>query len=176
MIKIGNDKIGSVAIGDTSIAKIYKGTELLYQKKSNLIKFISSEQSIILWLGQGGYQTSINVTPNKLTNFKVNNNYMISGIFYGNPGLKYVDFSYFDFTNQTNLDTLFYECTNLESINLGNFNFFNISSFCYMFHNCNSLNHIKCSQDIKDWIIGYQDIMQLPTAMRAGGNGTWEII
>ena len=45
-----------------------------------------------------------------------------------------------------------------------------------MFDGCGSLNHIKCKQSFKDWCLTNQDRIKLPTTMREGGSGTWEIV
>lgn len=45
-----------------------------------------------------------------------------------------------------------------------------------MFNNCSNLTHIKCKQSFKDWCWINQDEIELPTAMRNGGNGQWEIV
>ena len=50
------------------------------------------------------------------------------------------------------------------------------TSYDGMFGGCNKLNHITCKQAFKDWCITHQDAIELPTAMREGGTGTWTIV
>ena len=50
------------------------------------------------------------------------------------------------------------------------------NSYNSIFKDCTSLSTIKCKQAFKDWCITNQDKIALPTAMREGGSGTWEIV
>ena len=50
------------------------------------------------------------------------------------------------------------------------------TKYTNMFQNCTKLSTIKCKQAFKDWCITNQDVIKLPTAMREGGSGTWEIV
>ena len=45
-----------------------------------------------------------------------------------------------------------------------------------MFKYCDKLNYIRCTQYFKDWCITNQDTINLPTSMREGGDGIWEIV
>ena len=87
-----------------------------------------------------------------------------------------IDLSNFDTSNCTSFNSMFYNCYSLGSIDLSNFDTSKCTNFYGMFYNCNSLNHIKCKQAFKDWCITNQDTIKLPTAMREGGSGTWEIV
>ena len=79
----------------------------------------------------------------------------------------------------TQVSRMFYGCTSLVSLDLGLFDTSNISKPWFatnIFENCTSLSTIKCTQAFKDWCIPRQDAIALPTAMREGGSGTWEIV
>ena len=78
-----------------------------------------------------------------------------------------------------NVAKMFSGCSALVSLDLSSFDTSNISKPWFtssMFENCTSLSTIKCTQTFKDWCIRNQDMIQLPTAMREGGSGTWEIV
>lgn len=87
-----------------------------------------------------------------------------------------LDLKSFDTSNLTSVTSLFEGCTSLETLDLSNFDMSKVTSYNNMFKNCTSLSTIKCKQAFKDWCITNQDSIQLPTAMREGGSGTWEII
>ena len=87
-----------------------------------------------------------------------------------------LDLSSFDTSNLISAGSLFNGCTSLETLDLSNFDLSKATSYNGMFYNCNKLTHIKCKQAFKDWCITNQDKIGLPTAMREGGSGTWEII
>ena len=71
---------------------------------------------------------------------------------------------------------MFSFCSYLGSLDLSNFDMSKATSYDSMFGYCDKLTHIKCKQAFKDWCITHQDEIELPTTMREGGSGTWEII
>ena len=94
-----------------------------------------------------------------------------------------LDLSNFDTSSATNFASMFDECSKLEELNLANFTAINIvdnedqqTNVSDMFRRCDKLNKITCKQAFKDWCITNQNIINLPTAMREGGSGTWEIV
>ena len=94
-----------------------------------------------------------------------------------------LDLSNFDTSSATNFASMFESCPKLEELNLANFTAINIVENEYqttnvsdMFRGCDKLNKITCKQAFKDWCITNQNIISLPTAMRNGGSGTWEIV
>ena len=76
----------------------------------------------------------------------------------------------------SNISNMFEDSINLTSINFINFDTSNVTTAQSMFRGCSSLNHITCKQAFKDWCITNQDEIELPTAMREGGTGTWTIV
>ena len=100
----------------------------------------------------------------------------ISSFFYNCRSLVSIDVSSFNTSNCTSCGNMFADCRSLVSLDLSNFDMSNCTSFSDMFYNCNKLTHIKCKQAFKDWCITHQDIISLPSAMREGGSGTWEIV
>lgn len=71
---------------------------------------------------------------------------------------------------------MFYKCENITSIDLSKFKIDKISSATSMFYGCKYLNHIKCSQEFKDWCWRNKNNIGLPLQMQSGGSGTWEIV
>lgn len=86
-----------------------------------------------------------------------------------------LDLSSFNTSNCTSFGNMFY-LTSLVSLDLSGFDMSNATSFNGMFNFCFDLTHIKCKQAFKDWCITHQDEIELPSTMREGGSGTWEII
>ena len=106
-----------------------------------------------------------------------------SHMFAGCSSLINLDLSNFDTSSATNFASMFELCSNLVELNLANFTAINIvdneyqqSNVSDMFRGCDKLNKITCKQAFKDWCITNQNIIKLPTAMRNGGSGTWEIV
>ena len=87
-----------------------------------------------------------------------------------------LDLSNFDTSKVTSMNSMFAICISLTSLDLSNFDTSKVTSMNSMFASCTSLNHIKCKQAFKDWCWANQDTIALPTAMRSGGGGTWEIV
>lgn len=91
-----------------------------------------------------------------------------------------LDLSNFDTSSAINFASMFEECSKLKELNLANFTAINIVDNedlkLNMFRGCVKLNKITCKQAFKDWCIKNQNIIKLPTTMREGGSGTWEIV
>lgn len=100
----------------------------------------------------------------------------MNGMFNLCGSLVSIDLSSFDTSKCTSFSSMFEYCWSLASLDLSNFNMSNSTSFSDMFNLCLELTHIKCKQAFKDWCITNQDAISLPTAMREGGTGTWEIV
>ena len=111
-----------------------------------------------------------------LSNFDTSKCTNFYGMFNYCRSLVSLDLSSFDTSKCTSFSGMFTNCYVLGSIDLSNFDTSKCTNFYGMFYNCNSLNHIKCKQAFKDWCITNQDTIKLPTAMREGGSGTWEIV
>ena len=97
-------------------------------------------------------------------------------LFQGCRSLVSLDLSSWDTSSLTYAISLFNSCSSLVSLDLSNFDMSNATYYNYIFAGSNKLTHIKCKQAFKDWCITHQDDIYLPTAMREGGSGTWEII
>ena len=76
----------------------------------------------------------------------------------------------------TNMRNMFRSCDSVKSLDLSNFDTSKVAHKTEIFTGCSSLNHIKCKQAFKDWCWANQDTIDLPSAMRSGGGGTWEIV
>ena len=148
------------------------------------------------------FDSCSNITSIKFNNTKSMKLKDVTYMFSGCGSLVSLDLSSFDTSNITSTNYLFRDCSSLVSLDLSNWNtsslrsaFFmfsgcsslvsldlssfdtsNSSSAHYMFSDCRSLSTIKCKQAFKDWCITNQDTIKLPTAMREGGTGTWEIV
>lgn len=118
-----------------------------------------------------------------LSSFNTSSVGTFSYMFAGCSSLINLDLSNFDTSSATNFASMFEGCSNLEELNLANFTAINIVENEYqttnvsnIFRGCDKLNKITCKQAFKDWCITNQNIIKLPTAMRNGGSGTWEIV
>ena len=111
-----------------------------------------------------------------VSNWNTSNVTNVTNLFYRCTSLKTLDLSSFNTSNFTSLNELFSGCSSLVSLDLSNFDLSNAKYYQFIFSDCTSLSTIKCKQSFKDWCITNQDAIDLPTAMREGGSGTWEII
>ena len=111
-----------------------------------------------------------------LSSFDTSNLQSVDYLFAGSSKLVSLDLSNWNTSNLTSADYLFNGCTSLKTLDLSNFDMSKATSYSGMFNYCTSLSTIKCKQAFKDWCITNQDKILLPTAMREGGSGTWEII
>ena len=117
-----------------------------------------------------------NIVSIKFNNTKIMELIKMSSMFSSCKSLTSLDLSSFDTSNTSNIFSLFKNCSSLVSLILSNFDMSKATSYSDMFYNCSKLTHITCKQAFKDWCITNQDEIKLPTAMREGGSGTWEII
>ena len=113
-----------------------------------------------------------------LSSFNTSNCTNFGSMFDGCSSLGSLDLSSFNTSKSTFFANMFHSCSKLVSLDLSNFDMrkAKATSCGDMFSYCNKLTHIKCKQAFKDWCITHQDIISLPTQMREGGSGTWEIV
>ena len=114
-----------------------------------------------------------------LNNWNTSSLTSVESLFDGCSSLVSLDLSNWNTSSLTKARSLFAGCSSLVSLDLSLFDISNISKPWLannVFENCTSLSTIKCTQAFKDWCITNQDRIKLPTAMREGGSGTWEII
>lgn len=122
------------------------------------------------------FEETSNVTSIKFNNTKSMKLVDANNIFFNCMSLTSLDLSSFDTSNITSANSLFCGCMALKTLNLSNFDMSKATNYADMFRDCESLSTIKCKQAFKDWCITNQDMISLPTAMREGGSGTWEIV
>ena len=111
-----------------------------------------------------------------LNNFDTSNITSVSYMFYGCSDLVSLDLSSFNTSNCKFFQSMFSSCSKLVSLDLSNFDMSKATKYNNMFQNCTKLSTIKCTQAFKDWCITNQEGISLPTQMREGGSGTWEIV
>ena len=87
-----------------------------------------------------------------------------------------LDLSSFDTSNVVDMESMFNGCNNIEKLYLDKFSIGKVTDKNNMFKYCDKLNYIRCTQYFKDWCITNQDTINLPTSMREGGDGIWEIV
>ena len=112
----------------------------------------------------------------KLNNFNTNNVISMHGMFCGCSKLEKLDLSSFDTHNVTNISSMFLGCRSLTELDLSNFDVSNVGVTHCVFYGCLSLRKIKCKRSFKEWCIAHQSEINLPSSMREGGDGIWEII
>ena len=124
----------------------------------------------------GMFQECSKLVSLDLSSFNTSNCTNFGGMFDNRSSLGSLDLSKFNTSNCINFGSMFDGCRSLGSLDLSNFDMSKATNYPDMFYNCYKLTHIKCKQAFKDWCIKNQNIIKLPTAMREGGSGTWEIV
>ena len=148
------------------------------------------------------FYTCQKLTTLDLSSFNTSNVTDMNTMFANDDGLTSLDLSSFNTSNVTDMNTMFNACRILPELDLSNFDTSNVTWMTYMFNyclklttlyldnfdtakvtrmtdmfaSCDSLNYIRCKQAFKDWCIANQDTIGLPTQMREGGSGTWDIV
>ena len=122
------------------------------------------------------FEEPTNLTSINFINFDTSNVTIAESAFRNCSSLTSLDLSNWNTGNLIYTQNMFYRCENLETLNLKNFDMSKASSYKNMFGGCNKLKNITCKQAFKDWCITNQDAIELPTAMREGGTGTWTIV
>ena len=88
-----------------------------------------------------------------------------------------LDISNLDLSNVPNVAFMFASCSKLQKLYMCDIDTGKIGNMNdLMFSGCNALNHIRCRRTFRDWCWANQDDIMLPTAMRSGGSGTWELV
>ena len=111
-----------------------------------------------------------------VSNFDTSNVTNMKEMFYTANFLIKLDLSSFDTSKVTNMERIFANCISLRYLDVSNFDVSNVTEMKEAFFNTSNLKYIKCKQSFKDWCISNQDTIDLPTQMREGGSGTWDII
>ena len=122
------------------------------------------------------FESCSSLTSLDLSNFDTSKVTDMSEMFSNCSSLTSLDLSNFDTSKVTDMTNMFNNCSSLTSLDLSNFDTSKVTDSTNMFNSCNSLNHIKCKQAFKDWCWSRVSIINLPTAMRYMGSGTWEIV
>lgn len=117
-----------------------------------------------------------NLTNVKFGNIDSSKVIAANNLFTGCSSLTTVDMSGIVMPSVYNFYAMFEGCSSLTTLYFDKIDVSTITEFPQMFNGCSSLNHIRCKQSFKDWCWEYQDNINLPTAMREGGRGTWEIV
>ena len=124
----------------------------------------------------GMFEDCSGLTELNISSFDTSNVTNMFSMFENCSGLTSLDLSSFNTSKVTNMYGMLNGCSGLTSLDLSNFDTTNVTNMTSMFAYCNSLTYIKCKQAFKEWCWTNQDEIQLPTAMRDGGGGKWEIV
>ena len=116
------------------------------------------------------------LTSLDVSSFNTSNVTTMTYMFSSCENVTSLDLSSFDTSKVTSMNNMFSYCSGLTSLDVSNFNTSMVTNMFQMFRNCNKLTYIKCKQAFKDWCWTNQDTIKLPTAMRDGGKGQWEIV
>ena len=148
-----------------------------FSKCSSLTSLDVSNWNVSNVTSMGGmFSYCIGLTSLDVSNWNVSNVTNMGATFSKCSSLTSLDVSNWDVSNVTHMESMFFHCSGLTSLDVSNWDTSKVTNMSNMLYGCNNLNHIKCKQAFKDWCITNQDTIKLPTSMREGGSGTWEIV
>ena len=142
------------------------------------INFINFDTSNVT-TAESAFRNCSKLTSLDVSNWNTSNLQSAWGMFHSCSSLTSLDLSNWNTSKCQDFQQMFHGCKNLETLNLKNFDMskaITYDSKYGMFGSCNKLKNIICKQAFKDWCIAYQDVIELPAAMREGGTGTWTIV
>ena len=155
-------------------SQMFGGCEKL--SSLNLSSFTTDECTNMSWM----FESCSSLVSLCVSNFITGKVEYLDSMFQRCSSLINLDLSNFDTSSAKSVTSMFEDCSKLVELNLANFTAKNIVDDEYhksnVFRGCDKLNKITCKQAFKDWCIQNQDMIELPTAMREGGSGTWEIV
>lgn len=169
-------KITSIKFNNTKSIKLVNVKSMFYHCSSLDSLDLSSFDTSNITSVDSLFSGCSSLTFLNLSSFNTSNLTYAGYMFYNCSSLVSLDLSNWNTSNIRTAVYLFNGCTSLETLDLSNFDMSKATYYENMFKNCTSLSTIKCKQSFKDWCITNQDMISLPTAMREGGTGTWEIV
>ena len=172
----GTSDIASIKFNNTKSMKLEDVNRMFFGCSLLTSLDISSFDTSNITSASSSFSNCSSLVSLDLSSFNTSNLKNALYLFAGCSSLVSLDLSNFDTSNLIYARALFNGCTSLETLDLSNFDMSKATSYNFMFNRCNKLTHIKCKQAFKDWCITNQDTISLPTAMREGGSGTWEIV
>lgn len=145
MIYLNNKKIDSLYLGDSSLGKVYKGSDLVFEKNNSNIQVLSSSNvfnvgMIITNQWRDTYYT-FDITPNVLSNIK-DDFLLISfldSIRFSDNNYSKIDFSNLNNNYKQKFNFRFTNASNLEEIIFGDVNEFNVKVGYECFTECHKL-------------------------------------
>lgn len=173
---IGASQITSIKFNNTKSMKLVVVTKM-FQECSSLVSLdLKSFDTSNISDASSLLSSCSKLVSLDVSNWNTSNFTDVSYLFTSCSSLVSLDLNNWDTSHLIFATSLFAGCSSLVSLDLSNFDLSKTTHYNYMFSGCNKLTHIKCKQAFKDWCITHQDDIYLPTTMREGGSGTWEII
>ena len=125
------------------INKDYRDNTIVVKSFDELRKIIEDRYNK---LGPGTKQNPIDFNDIDVSNLDSFCDRKNMGIF-ESINFKYIDISYWDVSNVTDMEVMFFGCKELESVgDISDWNVSNVTNMSWMFYNCKSFN-----QDISKW-------------------------
>ena len=172
----GTSDIASIKFNNTKSMKLKDVNRMFFGCSSLTSLDISSFDTSNITSASSSFSNCSSLVSLDLSSFNTSQLQNALYLFANCSSLVSLDLSILNTSNLIYASYLFSNCTSLKTLDLSNFDMSKATSYNNMFYNCNKLTHIKCKQAFKDWCITNQDTIKLPTAMREGGSGTWEIV
>ena len=183
MIRRGDKEVTAVYRGATPIVAVYRGEKVVWQKNVAKIEFSgtavkSSIYGMSFKPNINGENVAIPINADGTFSYSQNGVLTrVNSMFQSCDNIITLDISNLDLSNVSNVAFMFASCSKLQKLYMCDIDTGKIGNMNdLMFSGCNALNHIRCRRTFRDWCWANQDDIMLPTAMRSGGSGTWELV
>lgn len=172
----GSSNITSIKFNNTKIMKLVDVSNMFQDCNSLVSLDLKSFDTSNISDASSLFSYCKKLVSLDVSNWNTSNISDAGYLFLGCSALVSLDLSKWDTSSLIFAPSLFNSCSSLVSLDLSNFDMSKATYYNYMFAGSDKVTHIKCKQAFKDWCITHQDDIYLPSAMREGGSGTWEII
>lgn len=175
MIRRGDKEVTALYRGETPIVAVYRGDRLVWEKDAAMIEFSGTATGTSFRSRINVKYVTIPVNSDGTFSYKMKGVLTNAGYMFSTSSVVTLDLSKVDFSNVSSMSSMFESCPQLESLNVGELDATG-KSVDMMFLMCSALTHIRCTTAFRDWCWANQDKIYLPSPMRSGGTGTWELI
>lgn len=178
MIRRGDKEVTAVYRGGTPIVAVYRGDKVVWQKvqfkgirgtatgEFTIFPYNASLKHTIIPDANGKFEYELDTS--EVTS--------IDKMFKRCSTLTSLDLSNLDTSKVTFMVETFLDCSALTSLDLSNIDVSRIEAAMNMFVGCNALTRIRCTTTFRDWCWANRYDIILPSAMKSGGSGTWELV
>ena len=178
MIRRGDKEVTAVYRGGTPIVAVYRGDKVVWQKVQFKGIRGTATGEFTIFPNNASLKHTIIPDANGKFEYELDTSEVtvIDQMFKSCSTLTSLDLSNLDTSKVAFMVETFWDCSALTSLDLSNIDVSRIKFAANMFDGCYALTRIRCTTAFRDWCWANRYDIILPSAMRSGGSGTWELI